>query len=319
MMLSTNSALVPLRPVEVGVSADFSTVDLVPLFLQRFDRENTREAYRNDLFQFFGVHSVTIEQARSVSFLHVNEWLASLEAARVSASTIKRRIAALRGFYEWLLALEVVERNPVNKQLTRKVRSARRSDRTIVFLTAEDAGRLVAATADSGVAAVRDRALMLTLLHCVLRRSEAAGMDVEHVRPLGHYWILDLPATKGGADQYVKMPVHVVEEIEAMKEHYGISSGPLWRSLSNRGKGERLTPHSIYRIVSQTAVRAGLATRIGAHTLRHTGCTLAIEAGASLQQVQTHARHKNLETTMMYVHQRDKLRDSAADFIHIKR
>jgi hypothetical protein len=38
-----------------------------------------------------------------------------------------------------------------------------------------------------------------------------------------------------------------------------------------------------------------------------------------VQQVQTHARHNNIETTMMYLHQRDKLRDSAADYIHVKK
>ena len=140
-------------------------------------------------------------------------------------------------------------------------------------------------------------------------------MDVEHIRPLGKYWIIDLPYTKGGADQYVKIPDHVVDVIEAHKEHYGIATGPLWRSLSKRNTGGRLTPTSIYRIVRATAVAAGLPD-IGAHTLRHTGCTLAIEAGATLQQVQSHARHKQIETTMAYVHQRNRLRDSAADYIH---
>jgi integrase len=98
--------------------------------------------------------------------------------------------------------------------------------------------------------------------------------------------------------------------------HYGIATGPLWRSHSRRNPGGRLTPTSIYRIVRETALKAGLPD-IGAHTLRHTGCTLAIDNGASLQQVQTHARHKQIETTMVYVHQRDRLRDSAADFIKI--
>lgn len=141
-------------------------------------------------------------------------------------------------------------------------------------------------------------------------------MNAEHVRPLGRYWILDLPQTKGGSDEFIKIPASVVEAIETMKDHYGITSGPLWRSLSNRNRGERLTPRSVYNIVSNAAARAGLDD-VGAHTLRHSGCTLAIDSGASVQQVQAHARHKNMDTTMMYVHQREKLRDSAADFINI--
>ena len=141
-------------------------------------------------------------------------------------------------------------------------------------------------------------------------------MDVEHLRPLGSYWILDIPKAKGGTDQYVKVPDHVAEEVFAMRNHYHINTGPLWRSMSNNSRGRRLSAHAIYRIVVRSAKRAGLPN-IGAHALRHTGCTLAIEAGASLQQVQTHARHKSIETTMNYVHQRNRLQNSAADFISI--
>jgi len=108
-----------------------------------------------------------------------------------------------------------------------------------------------------------------------------------------------------------------VDEIENHLRHYDIPRGPVWRSLSNFNKNGRLSSDSVYKIVRRTAQVAGLP-EIGAHTLRHTGCTLAIEAGASLQQVQSHARHKNIETTMVYIHQRDRLRDSAADYIHVR-
>lgn len=291
-------------------------VDLIPLYLQRYDREQTRRSYRTDLEQFFGTSHADLETARAVSFMDVNRHIRELEQRDRKASTIRRRIAAIRGFYDWLLALEVVERNPADKNLIRRIRSGTRRDQSITFLTRQQARKLLKATADAGEASARDRALIMTLLHCVLRRSEAAAMDVEHLRPLGHYWVLDLPDAKGGSDQYVKVPAHVVETIHDMTAVYGIQSGALWRSLSNRNRGHRLTPDAIYKMVKRTAKRAGLPD-IGAHVLRHTGCTLAIESGATIQQVKTHARHKDIDTTMNYIHQRDKLRDSAADHINV--
>lgn len=291
--------------------------DLLDLYLKRFDRENTRRTYARDLVDFFGTEAITLDLALQVNFVHVNQYLARLEADGFKASTMKRRVAALRGFFDWLVALGAIPRNPADKQLLRRIRSTSTRDRSIYYLTAQQAERLIEATQHAGEAAARNRALILALLHCVLRRSEAAAMNVGHIRPLGHYWVLDLPHTKGGADQYVKIPAHVVEEIDHMKACYDIQDGALWRSLSNNNRGGRLRAHSIYRIVKETARQANLSDEIGAHTLRHTGCTLALEAGASLQQVQTHARHKNIETTMVYIHQRDKLRDSAADYIHV--
>jgi site-specific recombinase XerD len=307
----------PVRSEPRLVVESARDVDLLRAYLERFERPNTRRNYYNDISQFFGgAESVTTSMVQDVSFMDVNHHLTELESSGCKPSTIKRRVAALRGFFDWLRALEVIDRNPTERSLLRRIRSTATRDRRIVFLSPEQARRLLEAAA-STPSGDRDRALVLTMLYCVLRRSEAAAMDVEHIRPLGRYWVLDLPDTKGGTDQYVKIPEHVVEAIDDMRSVNGISSGALWRSMSNNSKGRRLSARSIYSIVHAAAVAAGLSEDVGAHTLRHTGCTLAIESGASVHQVQTHARHKKIETTMVYVHQRDRLRDSAADFIRL--
>lgn len=292
------------------------STDLLSMYLTRYERPETRRAYENDLAQFFGSDEVILALARKTTFMHVNRHIRNLEDESRAASTIQRRVSAIRGFFDWLVALELISRNPADAALIRKTRRADPSDRSVTFLSRAQSKRLLQATQKAGEAAERDHALLLVLLHCVLRRSEAAAMEAKHIRPLGHYWVLDLPDTKGGADQYVKIPAHVVDVIDDMKLHYGIENGPLWRSLSNRNRGDQITADTIYRIVRRTAKRADLPD-IGAHVLRHTGCTLALESGATIEQVKTHARHKDIDTTMTYIHQRDKLRDSAADRINL--
>lgn len=305
-----------IRSSRTGIAQD--TSDLLPIYLLRFDREQTRRAYANDLKQFFKSQYISLDVARRVNFVDVNTHLSDMESVGAKPTTIQRRIAALRGFFEWLIALNLVQINPASRQVVRNVRRVASKDRAITVLTSEQARRLLSATEHAGEAALRDYTMMSVMLHCVLRRSEVSSMDMSHIRQIGGYWVVHLPFTKGGSEQYVKMPDHVKELVDRMTAHYGIQSGPLWRSMSrNASKGRRLSPGGVYRVVKRTAERAALSEEIGAHTLRHTGCTLAIESGASLQQVQTHARHKSIETTMIYVHQRDKLRDSAADKINI--
>lgn len=305
-----------IRSSRTGLAQD--TSNLLPIYLLRFDRPQTRRAYESDLTQFFKSPDVSLDLARAMTFVNVNEHVAEMESAGAKPSTIQRRIAAIRGFYEWLIALNLAQSNPAHRAVVRRVRRVSSKDRAITVLTSAQARRLLMASAHSNDAATRDHTMLSVMLHCVLRRSEVSGMDVDHVRQIGGYWVVQLPATKGGSQQYVKMPDHVKELVDAMMDEYGIKSGPLFRSMSkNDSKGNRLSPGGVYRVVKRLADRAMLSSEIGAHTLRHTGCTLAIESGASLQQVQTHARHKNIETTMIYVHQRDKLRDSAADKIKI--
>ena len=291
--------------------------DLLPLFLLRYEAPNTRRSYANDLRQFFGSSSITVGMARAVSFVHVNEHLEALATLGAKPATVQRRVAALSGFFSWLVALGVLEHNPADTRLIRRTKRVRRRDRAVTVLTKEEARQLLEGVDPNKETCIRDQTLLLVLLHCVLRRSEAHTMDFEHIRSVGRFWILDLPHTKGGADQYVKIPGHVAEVIESHRKHYGYDSGAVWRSMSNNSYGQRLSTSSIYNVVRNAAQAAGLSANVGAHTLRHTGCTLAIEAGAAIQQVQSHARHKNLETTMIYVHQRDRLQDSAADYIDI--
>ena len=309
-------------PVDLSRALDSQagTVDLVSTWLERYSSENTRRAYRGHLKAFFGTDDVSIELARAVDFRDVNAYISRVED-ELKASTVRYRISAIRAFYDWLLALEAVPRNPCNPQLIRQVKNASATDKAVQVLTREQAETLLREAkqggpdsfADSGK---RDHAVIATLLHCALRRSEVVQLDVSHLHRSGRYWALDIPQAKGGADQYVKCPDHVAETLDRMCEHYGIESGPMFRSRARRNYGDRLSGDAVRNIVQRTAKRAGLP-EITTHDLRHTSCTLALEGGASIQQVKTHARHKDVDTTMKYVHQRDKLRKSAADHINI--
>ena len=143
-------------PVEIGFSTSESA-NLIPAFLHRFDRAHTRRAYESDLVQFFGTNFVDVDHVRGVSFLHVNQHIADMEVTGAAATTIRRRIAAIRGFFEWLVALDVVDRNPANRQVLRRVRSASRRDRAITFLSQSEATALVQAADTDDEAALRRR------------------------------------------------------------------------------------------------------------------------------------------------------------------
>lgn len=315
-------------------------VNLLELYLRiRHESENTRRAYRYDLEEFFGTGEVTPQLAARARFTHVRAHLEDLKARDLKASTIQRKISAVRSFFRWLLAvseaegLELIDYNPADGELIGGLPKVRESERRIVFFSREQAECLLKATGEAGEAAQRDRALIKTLLNCMLRRSEAAAMNFEDIRPAGSYWALDLPETKGGEDQWVKIAPHVVEAIDEMRRHYGWANrGPVWRSFSNRNRGERITPQAIYMIVKRTAARAfcpeldwrrdedKISERlegIGAHALRHSGCTIAIDSGAKLEQVQAYARHADIRTTQRYVHQQEKLSDSATDYVNL--
>ena len=289
--------------------------DLVELFLLRYDRENTRRAYARDLETFFGCPVVTLEMATTVTFMDVNQAIERLESENKSPATQKRFLASLRGFFGWLAALGFIDINPADRHLVRRIPNS--DDGVVTVLTRDESVRLLAEVDLGKPSGPRDYALVTTLLNCVLRRSEAAAMNVEDIGTAGGHSYLTLRRTKGGANQVVKIPERAATVLSDYLATEGYTTGPVWRSVANRNRGQRISGSAIYKIVSKLATKAGISGQVGAHTLRHTGCTLAIEGGASLQQVQVHARHKKIDTTMRYVHQRDRLANSAADFIDL--
>ena len=177
-------------------------------------------------------------------------------------------------------------------------------------------------TVEDSLVRDRDTALLQVLTYGGLRRSEAAGMDWEHIRQEGVFHVLALPETKAGVPQDIKLQPVVVHYLEqyrtTLRQDRYPSSGAVFISLSrNDSHGCRLTAQSINLIVKRHALRAGVTNRITAHMFRHTCCTLAIEGGAKPQQVQAHLRHKDLKTTMRYYENRERLVDNASDYIRV--
>jgi integrase len=87
-------------------------------------------------------------------------------------------------------------------------------------------------------------------------------------------------------------------------------AGPLLATTS----GGRMRPSQVWELVRRLTAAAGITEwdRLSAHSLRHTGITLALDAGVPLRDVQDYARHRDARTTRRYDHSRDSLDRCAA-------
>jgi len=82
----------------------------------------------------------------------------------------------------------------------------------------------------------------------------------------------------------------------------------LFPSLSDMNLGQRLTTRSVSRIVKSYLRKIGLnSNRLTAHSLRHTAITLCLQGGATIQEAQALGRHANINTTLIYAHNIDRL------------
>lgn len=290
-------------------------------FLQEISSTHTRRAYRVDLSRFFGEAEVDDHDLETVTTEDIRAFVRVMYEKGRSESTQRRRIAALRRFFDWLIDEGIRETNPVRSRGVTPMPPDGRDTSTTV-LGKQDVRSMIEAARDRPRSRVRDQALMLTIVYGALRRGEVAGLRAKHVRPLGRYWIIDLPTSTSTSGGYVRIPDLVVDAIETMKSEFEIDEGPLWRSVSNRNRGEPMSPDAIYKAVRSLGKDAGL-DGVNIDVLRRTGLQLALEGGADLPTVQVHGRFK-AASSVAALHEEDDAsgtlrKKNAADFIDLDR
>ncbi len=288
--------------------------DLLGPFLDAQLRPATQIAYRADLIAFFGTHLITEDQAQTVTVEDVERWRNDLAEAGAKPSTINRKLTSLRAFYRRCMAQGIVDRSPADPALVRGYKTPTTSVGKAI--ATDDYMRMLelAQAQKNPLRAARDYALLTVLLYTGLRRAEAANLQWGDILVEGAHTVALLRDTKSGHEQHVKLSGRVREALQALSDAYDGQFDYVFVSLCEKQSyGQRIRPSSISRIVRQYGERIGLS--ITAHSLRHTCATLALEGGASVQQVQSHLRHANVTTTMRYYEDRNQLDDNATDYI----
>jgi integrase len=214
-------------------------------------------------------------------------------------------------------------RDPVIATVMRGIlRAQQRPERPAAALTSAELRQLLAPIGDdptglagpATLAALRDRALLLTGLAGALRRSELVALDVEDVRFRNAAMVLRLRRSKGdqegeGADVVIPRGAHPetcpARAMEAWLRRSGIAYGAVFRRITAPGTIEaRLTGNGVWKILRRRASAAGLTVddteRLSPHGLRAGFITEAYLHGALDEQVQQHARQKSIATTRRY-------------------
>ena len=180
----------------------------------------------------------------------------------------------------------------------------------------------------STIAGKRDYALIQLCATCALRIIEINRANIEDLQVLNGEHILYIWG-KGhdDKDEYVKVPAEVYANIEAYLalRNDRKKGSALFASVGNRvsvkadgTRVNRLTEPSLSTIIKNRFRAAGFDTeKLTAHSLRHTGVTaLLIANGGIIQQAQRFARHKNLNTTLIYSHNIEREKDRSEQMVY---
>lgn len=272
---------------------------------------NTRRAYRKDLREFMGFVGIDMpEKLRLVTRGHILAWRKDLERRVLASATVRRKLAALSSLFEYLSEANAVTHNPVKGVRRPKVESY--EGKTPALGDAQ-ARHLLKLPAGDDLKSLRDRALLSLLLYHGLRREELSTLKVQDVHPRRGVPYLRIHG-KGGKQRNI--PLHpgtqasLTDYLEA-SGHLGEKSSALLRPIRNNRTGRLDRPLSadgVYKIVRGYARQLGVS--IGAHALRATAATNALEHEADIAKVQEWLGHANIATTRLYDRRKSRPEDS---------
>jgi integrase/recombinase XerD len=242
--------------------------------------------------------------------VHVDLWAAGQLDTGAAASNVRRRLSALSSFYGYCAAhdltppipTEGVKRPPVDPDYTATVGLDRDQARALV----------AAADADTGRQALRTAALVRLLMRNALRVDEACAADIADLGEDSGHRVLRVvrkgarkakipltPATVAALDLYL-----TARADQAGVGSGGASPGRCWPPPPAGGCARApVGPRPPTRPRRQHQRVGGVVPR----SLRHSAITFALDAGATLREVQDYVGHKDSRTTRRYDHSRDSL------------
>jgi integrase/recombinase XerC len=256
---------------------------------------HTLRNYASDLGQFLDYFTikdkVTVEE---IDTLAIREWLGHLHSERLTAVSMRRKLAAVRSFFKYLLREGVVATN-----FARLVRTPKAPKSLPVVMTAEQTNILV-----EGVAAdkferpypARDLAIFELLYGCGLRISELVGLDLEDF-DFSERWIR--VRGKGRKERQVPFGTKAAAAVDRYLAGRESTSGS-HRPLFLNHRGGRLTDRGARGIVKFYARMITGDSSLHPHSLRHAYATHLLSDGADLRAIQELLGHSQLSTTQKY-------------------
>ena len=193
---------------------------------------------------------------------------------------------------------------------------------THTALTKEQARELLDTINQNRIIGLRDYALLLLLIKTGLRRFEAAALTLGDIRQEQGHHIAMIRHGKGDKRRLVKLPIDLKRAIDDYLKAVGNVGKPDDYPLfvqfrkGDHPNNKPLSGTAIERLVIDLGQKIGVPT-LTPHGLRATFVTLALEAGATIHQVQYAAGHSDPRTTERYQKRKLNLDNNAVDFIKL--
>lgn len=261
------------------------------LEIERGLSQNTIDAYRRDLTEFLEFClSRNVEEINKIERIHISGYILKLHENKLNPTSIMRKTASLRGFFKWLCANEICEKNPALTLEPPKI-----PQKLPKVITAEEINIILSENLNK-----REKVILELLYGCGLRVSELVNLKIHDIDISAKY----LQCTgKGSKERIVPIgskALHAIKMYTKERDFILQKTRKTSKNLLLTEEGKNITRQEVYNFIHKLGEK--IHKSISPHTLRHTFATHLLENGADLRVVQELLGHSDVSTTQLYTH-----------------
>ena len=259
--------------------------------------EHTLRAYRADLDEFLAhVAALELDDPVEVTARTLRGFLFALDDRGLSRTSVRRKLSAVRSFFQWLLERGYIEQHP-----GRTLRSGKLPRKLPGAVEPGELERLFEACDLTTPLGRRDRALLEFVYSAGTRAAEAVALD------LGDLDLRRGVARVRGKGRKERLVAVGSKAREALELYLSDPERPApspkaGAAVFLNARGGRLTTRALGLIVDKATLQSGLPRHLHPHLLRHSFATHLLDGGADLKAVQDLLGHAHITTTQIYTH-----------------
>jgi integrase/recombinase XerC/integrase/recombinase XerD len=256
--------------------------------------ERTRRAYGTDLGQFVEWAKQRELPPDRVRHRDVRRYAAGLSSDGASPATVARKLAAIRGLFDFLVRTERATQNPADL-----VPSPKREEKLPRLLSGEQLRELLERIPARTPLQMRDRAMLELAYACGLRCEEIVSLDLDSI----DFESEQLRVCGKGSKERV-LPVGEPAQ-RALRRYLDRGRRALADEIRERAlflskSGKRLSNSDVTRRLALWVREAAIGGGVSPHALRHSFATHMLEGGADLRTIQELLGHASISTTQVY-------------------
>jgi integrase/recombinase XerD len=269
------------------------------LRVERRLADHTLESYARDL-SALAAFAAGAERTPDTLDRHALEaFVRQLMSEGLSPRSVARSVAAMRGYYKFLVLERRLDRSPAED-----LQPPRAWPALPKFLSLEEVDRLIAQPDVSTPLGLRDRAMIELLYATGMRVSELVGVRTSDLHLDEHYLTC---IGKGNKERLIPIGEQATDWVHKyvrtgrktlLKGQAGRASPRLFLNA----RGGSLSRVGFWKILKSYGRRANLRRPLSPHMVRHSFATHLLERGADLRAIQMMLGHTDLSTTQIYTH-----------------